>query len=83
MYKTSKRSFIVERDKSLWYNENQVSCSKQYRQIHRRETHGMQEYILMHKEIPVAEITIDEASGSIAAVGTLYAEWESGVRWKN
>lgn len=34
----------------------------------------MQEYILMHKEIPVAEITIDEVSGSIAAVGTLYAE---------
>lgn len=74
MYKTSKRSFIVERDKSLWYNENQVSCSKQYRQIHRRKTHGMQEYILMHKEIPVAEITIDEISGSIASVGTVYAE---------
>lgn len=34
----------------------------------------MQEYILIHKEIPVADITIDEASGSIAAVGTLYAE---------
>lgn len=34
----------------------------------------MQEYILMHKQIPVAEITIDEISGSIATVGTVYAE---------
>ena len=34
----------------------------------------MQEYILMHKQIPVAEITIDEISGSIASVGTVYAE---------
>lgn len=34
----------------------------------------MNKYILMHKDIPVADLEIDEASGVISAIGEVYAE---------
>lgn len=34
----------------------------------------MNKYILMHKDIPVAALEIDEASGVISAIGEVYAE---------
>ena len=39
-----------------------------------REGHKMNKYILMHKNIPVAVLEIDEASGVISAIGEVYAE---------
>lgn len=34
----------------------------------------MNKYILMHKDIPVAALEIDEASGAISAIGEVYSE---------
>ena len=34
----------------------------------------MNKYILMHKDIPVVALEIDEASGVISAIGEVYAE---------
>jgi len=33
---------------------------------------GMKQYILMHKNIPVADIELDEASSAISAIGHIY-----------
>ena len=33
---------------------------------------GYREYILMHKDVPVVQITIDQATGSIAAIGQAF-----------
>ncbi len=34
----------------------------------------MKRYILMHKNVPVADIGLDSATGAITSVGTIYHE---------